>query len=124
VATFVGRASILPGHWLASRGAARLEAGPVWPAAASGDLAEGMAVDVVVRPESLKLSDAPAPEAIPGEIAGRRYAGRVALYDVALDGGGAVEVLASPDAARVGQRVFVGPESGGPVPKAFVREAG
>jgi putative spermidine/putrescine transport system ATP-binding protein len=122
VATFVGRASVLPGEWLASRGAVRLAAGPVWRAAGAGDLAEGAAVDVVVRPEGLKLSDVQTPEGLPGEVAGRRYAGRVALYDVALDGGGAVEVLASPDAARMGQRVFVTPDSEGPVPRAFPRE--
>jgi ABC-type Fe3+/spermidine/putrescine transport system ATPase subunit len=122
VATFVGRASVLPAQWLASRGAVRLEAGPVWRAAGAGDLAEGMDVDVVVRPESLKLSDAQMAEALAGEVAGRRYAGRVALYDVAIDGGGAVEVLASPDAARLGQRVFVALDSGGPVPRAFPRQ--
>jgi ABC-type Fe3+/spermidine/putrescine transport system ATPase subunit len=122
VATFVGRASVLPGQWLASRGAVRLEAGPVWRASGAGDLAEGMAVDAVVRPESLKLLDALTTEALPGEVAGRRYAGRVALYDVVLDAGGAVEVLASPDAARPGQKVFVAPDPDGPVPKAFPRE--
>ena len=122
VATFVGRASVLPGEWLASRGAVRLAAGPVWRAAGAGGLAEGMDVDVVVRPESLKLSDAQMAEALAGEVAGRRYAGRVALYDVAIDGGGAVEVLASPDAARTGQRVFVALDSGGPVPRAFPRQ--
>ena len=126
VATFVGRASVLPAVWLASRGVVRLAAGPVWRAAAgAGDLAEGTAVDVVVRPEGLKLSDAPAPDSLPGEVAGRRYAGRVALYDVALDGGGeAVEVLGSPDAARPGQRVFVGPDPDGPLPRVFSRETG
>ena len=122
VATFIGRASVLPAQWQASRGAVRLEAGPVWRAAGAGDLAEGTAVDVVVRPESLKLSEVQTPEALAGEVVGRRYAGRVALYDVALDGGGAVEVLASPDAARPGQRVFVAPDAAGPLPRAFSRE--
>jgi spermidine/putrescine transport system ATP-binding protein len=122
VATVVGRASVLPAQWLASRGAARLAAGPVWRAAGAGELTEGMAADVVVRPESLKLSDVQTPEALPGEVAGRRYAGRVALYDIALDSGGAVEVLGAPDAARAGQRVFVAPESEGPLPRAFPRE--
>jgi hypothetical protein len=80
-----------------------------------------MDVDVVVRPESLKLSDAQTAEALPGEVAGRRYAGRVALYDVALEGGGVAEVLATPDAAKPGQRVFVALDSEGPVPRAFPR---
>ena len=123
VATFVGRASVLPGEWLASRGAVRLETGPVWRAIKAGNLAEGEAVDVVVRPESLRLLEAGTPEALPGEVAGRRYAGRVALYDVAVDGGGAVEVLGAPEAARVGQKVFIGLDSEGPVPRVFPREA-
>jgi ABC-type Fe3+/spermidine/putrescine transport system ATPase subunit len=122
VATFVGRASVLPAQWLASRDAVRLEAGAVWRAARAGDLAEGADVDVIVRPESLKLSDAQTPDAVAGEVAGRRFAGRVALYDVAIDGGGAVEVLAPPEAARPGQRVFVAPDMAGPLPRAFPRE--
>jgi hypothetical protein len=79
-------------------------------------------VDLVVRPESLRMSDGPSAESLPGEVAGRRYVGRIALYDVALDGGGAVEVLASPDAAKQGQKVFVAPDPGGPLPRGFPRE--
>jgi spermidine/putrescine transport system ATP-binding protein len=122
VATFVGRASVLSAQWLASRGAVRLEAGAVWRAAGAGDLAEGADVDVIVRPESLKLSGAKAPDAVAGEVAGRRFAGRVALYDVAIDGGGAVEVIAAPDGAQIGQKLFVEPDSEGPLPRAFPRE--
>jgi iron(III) transport system ATP-binding protein/putative spermidine/putrescine transport system ATP-binding protein/spermidine/putrescine transport system ATP-binding protein len=122
VATFVGRASVLPARWLAARAAARLDAGPVWRAAGAGELAEDSTVDLVVRPESLRMSDGPSAESLPGEVAGRRYVGRIALYDVALDGGGAVEVLASPDAAKPGQKVFVAPDPGGPLPRGFPRE--
>jgi ABC-type Fe3+/spermidine/putrescine transport system ATPase subunit len=121
VATFIGRASVIEGAWIGGR-EARLSAGPVWRASGGEDLAEGTPVDVVVRPEGLKLANAPSPVSLPGEVAGRRYAGRVALFDVALDAGGAVEVLASPDAAKPGQRVFVAAEPAGPPPRVYPRE--
>jgi ABC-type Fe3+/spermidine/putrescine transport system ATPase subunit len=120
VATFIGRASVLEGAWI-GRGEVRLAAGPVWRASGGEDLAEGTAVDVVVRPEGLVLSAMPAPDGLAGQVAGRRYAGRVALYDVALDASGGIEVLASPDAARPGQRVFVAPHPAGPPARVFAK---
>jgi ABC-type Fe3+/spermidine/putrescine transport system ATPase subunit len=120
VAMFIGRASVLEGAWIGGRDV-RLPAGPVWRASGGEDLAEGTAVDVVVRPEGLVLSVTPAPDGLAGEVAGRRYAGRVALYDVALDASGSIEVLASPDAARPGQRVFVAPDPAGPPARVFAR---
>jgi ABC-type Fe3+/spermidine/putrescine transport system ATPase subunit len=120
VATFIGRASVLEGAWIGGR-EVRLAAGPVWRASGGEDLAEGTAVDVVVRPERLVLSATPAPDGLAGQVAGRRYAGRVALYDVALDASGSIEVLASPDAARPGQRVFVAPDPAGPPARVFAR---
>jgi putative spermidine/putrescine transport system ATP-binding protein len=121
VATFIGRATVLEGAWIGG-GEVRLAAGPVWRAAAAEDLAEGTAVDVVVRPEGLKLTNAPTPFSLPGRVAGRRYAGRVALFDVSVDGGEAVEVLGSPDAARPDQRGFVAPDPAGPLPRVYPKE--
>jgi ABC-type Fe3+/spermidine/putrescine transport system ATPase subunit len=121
VATFIGRATVLEGAWIGG-GEVRLAAGPVWRAGAAEDLAEGTAVDVVVRPEGLKLTNAPTPFSLPGRVAGRRYAGRVALFDVSVDGGEAVEVLGSPDAARPEQRVFVAPDPAGPLPRVYPKE--
>jgi iron(III) transport system ATP-binding protein/putative spermidine/putrescine transport system ATP-binding protein/spermidine/putrescine transport system ATP-binding protein len=121
VATFIGRASVLEGAWI-GRGGVRLAAGPVWRASGWEDLAEGTAVDVVVRPEGLVLAATPAPDGLAGEIASRRYAGRVALYDVALDAGGDIEVQASPDAARPGQRVWVALDPAGPLPRVYPKE--
>src|SRR5712692_9711953 len=70
VATFIGRSSTLPGRWVAP-GGVRLEAGPTWPATGDG-LADGEAVDLVARPEALALALSSSPQALSGEIAGRR----------------------------------------------------
>ena len=58
---------------------------------------------------------------VPGEVVGRRFAGRSAYFEVALAPplGAAVEVLASPNAARVGEKVFVHPAPDGPTPRAY-----
>jgi len=122
VATFIGRSSVLAATWEPARGGARLAAGPVWHAAGPDGLAEGAAVDLVVRPEGLMLSSAAGPDALVGEVAGRRYAGRVALFDIALDAGGSLEALGKADAARSGEKVFVRPDPAGPLPRVFARE--
>ena len=120
VATFIGRSSALPGRWVAP-GGVRLEAGPTWPAIGGG-LADGAAVDLVVRPEALALALSSSPQALSGEIAGRRFAGRDASFEVALDGGGSVEVAGAPGVASVGQKVFVAPDPAGPAPRAYPRQ--
>ena len=138
VATFIGRSSVLPGAWAGGRGhgGVTLPGGAVWPAAAGGDLREEEPVDLVVRPESLALVPVGAPNAVPGEVVERRYAGRSAYFGVRLmeagaeagAGGGAgavageVEVLARPDAARPGDAVAVAPSPDGPNPRAYPKE--
>jgi len=121
VATFIGRSSLLAGTWTADEGV-RLAEGRVWRACGGEGVAEGAAVDLVVRPEGVRLSAAPSPDSLAGEVAGRRYAGRVALFDVALDGGGSVEVLGAPEAAQPGEKVFVAPDPAGPAPRVFAKE--
>ena len=120
VATFIGRSSVLAGTWTA--GGARLAAGPVWRAAGGEGLPDGAAVDLVVRPEGVRFVGAPAPDSLAGEVIGRRYTGRVASFDVAVGGGGAVEVQAASNAARPGDRVFVAPDGAGPAPRVYPRE--
>ncbi|HEX9945780.1 MAG TPA: ABC transporter ATP-binding protein [Thermoanaerobaculia bacterium] len=130
VATFVGRASVLPGvlegddaAWVPHPGSD--SAGPVrWTAVRSPELAgaaPGEEVDLVVRPESLAFGSAGHPQALAGRVAGRRYAGPVAYYQVALAAGGEVEVLAPSGAAAVGDTVRVAPNAGGPTPRVFRR---
>jgi len=84
VATFVGRANVLRGKM-----AQILGAGP-------GQV-------LVVRPERLALADA----GVPGVVRERRYTGAAAFYLVETEPGDRLEVLAPPEAARVGDRVYL-----------------
>ncbi len=121
VATFVGRAGVLSAV-LAENGAV-LEAGGVrWPAEPSPELAgaaPGEKVDLVMRPESLAFAPAGDSKGLAGRVIERRYAGGVAFYQVALQAGGEVEVLAPSGAAAVDQEVWVAPEPSGPKPRMF-----
>ena len=83
-ATFVGRANVFRAE------AARAVGG-------------GPGEVVVVRPEALRFGDA----GVPATVRERRYAGASALYLVEGDRGDRFEVLASPGAARIGDRVHV-----------------
>jgi ABC-type Fe3+/spermidine/putrescine transport system ATPase subunit len=118
VATFIGRASVLPARWEEVR--ARLSGGPVWSAEAVGAIEPGAAVDLVVRPESLRF--APGPESLSGRVTARRFAGREAFYEVETPAG-ALEVLASPEAAGPGNEVRVSPAPEGPKPRAYRSKA-
>ncbi|HEX9292107.1 MAG TPA: ABC transporter ATP-binding protein [Gemmatimonadales bacterium] len=84
VATFVGRANVFRGD------SARVLGG------------NGKGV-VVVRPERLQFAAA----GLPGIVRERRYTGAGAFFLVEGDDHERFEVLAEPDAARVGQRVYV-----------------
>ena len=87
VATFVGRANVF-------RGAA---------ARALGAKSDGQVL--VVRPERMRFAG--APPGVPGVVRERRYTGAAAFFLVEGDDHGRFEVLAEPDAARVGERVYV-----------------
>jgi ABC-type Fe3+/spermidine/putrescine transport system ATPase subunit len=150
VATFVGRASVLPGTFVGqgTAGWVRLAGvvpapgasayGPVegsgvpagevaWPGTSAVPLADGEAVDLVLRPEALSLGAAPggaagaAGGAVLGRVVERRYAGPVTYYQVELAGGGGleVEVLGGPGSAAPEDPVVValaGPPAGAAVP--------
>ena len=122
VATFVGRASVLPGV-LEAEGAVRV--GPVrWSAEPAPELtktAPGEEVDLVIRPESLTFAPAGDPRALAGRITERRYAGPVTYYQVSLAEGGEVEVLAASGAAAAGDEVSVVPNAKGPSPRIFTQ---
>ncbi|HSS45431.1 MAG TPA: ABC transporter ATP-binding protein [Thermoanaerobaculia bacterium] len=120
VASFIGRSSALPGLW--EEGTVRLAAGPSWKAVSPQALPRGAQVDLLMRPEGLTFSRSDTANALPGEVIGRRFAGRVAYFDVAVEGGSSVEVLGASDAARVGERLFLFQTPGGPVPRVFPRE--
>jgi iron(III) transport system ATP-binding protein len=128
VATFVGRASVLPcvlegdgAVWVPHPAAE--PASPVRWSAVRAPEVEGMGpgepVDLVVRPESLAFVAGNDPGALSGRVTERRYAGPVTYYQVSLAAGGEVEVLAPPNAAAVGDAVRVAPASQGPAPRIF-----
>jgi putative spermidine/putrescine transport system ATP-binding protein len=83
VATFVGRANVFRG-------------------ASARALGGGEGI-VVVRPERLRFAGA----GLPGVVRERRYTGAAAFFLVESEAGERFEVLAEPDAATVGDRVFV-----------------
>ena len=85
VATFVGRANVFRGE------AAR---------ALCGSAPRG---PIVVRPERLRFADS----GLPGVVRERRYTGPAAFFTVESDSGDRFEVQAEPDAAQVGDRVYV-----------------
>ena len=121
VASFIGRSSAIAGVW---EGPARVQlpSGVAWAVIAPAPLTKGTPVEVVVRPEGIVFSEPQAPLALAGEVVERRYAGEMAFFLVRISGAGEVEVLARPQAARIGQQVGVVPAPGGPAPRAYPRE--
>jgi ABC-type Fe3+/spermidine/putrescine transport system ATPase subunit len=92
VATFVGRANVFRGA-----AARALRGGEEGRGGANG------AGVLVVRPERLRFADA----GLPGVVRERRYVGAGAFFLVEGDDQQRFEVLAEPDAAKVGERVYV-----------------
>ena len=136
VATFVGRASVLPGIFegdgdglhgrvrlrldgpataaaaAAEPGAGGTAGGAVaWSGVAAEPLADGEAVELVMRPEALALVPAGTAGALAGRVVERRYAGPVTYYQVELAGAGLeIEVAAGAGAvAAPGDEVAVAP---------------
>ena len=121
VASFIGRSSAMAGTW-AGPVRVRLQGDVTWAAIAAAPLAEGVPVDVLVRPEGLAFSELRAPLALAGEVVERRYAGVSSFFLVKLSGAGEVEVLAPSQARKIGQQVGVIPAPGGPAPRVYPRE--
>ena len=143
VAGFVGRSTALPGEVVESAGdgAVRvrlaLGSGPgrevIWDglAAGGGEAAPGTPVELLVRPESLRLerregSGGSAPSeggGLPGRVVVRRYGGPLTYYRVALDapasGDREIEVLAGAGAAAEADAVRVLPRPDGPPARVF-----
>jgi ABC-type Fe3+/spermidine/putrescine transport system ATPase subunit len=141
VATFVGRASILPGvleglegdaaTWVPLGDKTDTAAGPGrWQGERAPELADaapGTAVDLVVRPESLafQAGDHRGAASLAGRVTERRYAGPVTYYQVDLEIGKGleVEVLAPSGSAAIGDLFHLGLNRNGPAPRLFPRAA-
>jgi ABC-type Fe3+/spermidine/putrescine transport system ATPase subunit len=150
VANFVGRASILVGTLVGLKsggtpsGVAQVlldaygREGVRWPGRPSASLnvdldpdnsqQTGARVDIVVRPESLVLTDADRPGALPGTFVERRFTGVMTYGTVrlAVDGAGGIEVevlLDAPATAEPGAVVGVTLRPGAPPPHVFLRDA-
>jgi len=101
VATFVGRAGVLPGE-MAAHGQVRVMDGPVWPIA-SASLSPGQRVHVVVRPEAVRFVESGG---IAGRVSDRRYVGARALFSIET-AAGTLEAEAPIETAEVGGSVQV-----------------
>jgi ABC-type Fe3+/spermidine/putrescine transport system ATPase subunit len=101
VATFVGRAGVLPGTFT-NRGVT-VEGEISIPARTPDPLAEGDPVIVVIRPEHAHLV---SHDGVPGTVHSRTYIGGHALFRIET-GTGVLEVEAQVDAAKEGERVQV-----------------
>ncbi len=128
VATFVGRASFLPGRLTRDGRVAIGGEGPGpevgWPGVAAERLEPGAAVVLAVRPEGLRLVESGDAESLAGQITGRRYAGETTYYRVRLEIEAEVEVSGPADAGRPGDRVAVAVSSQGPGARIFSRPPG
>jgi ABC-type Fe3+/spermidine/putrescine transport system ATPase subunit len=139
VATFVGRANVLPGRFergVGGGGAVRLDGPgmPAWPGVpevSAAPLAAGDPVELIVRPESLALLEPGSPGTLAGRVIERRYAGPVTFYQVALAAGPQpeIEVLAPSGVATEGANVGVAPAATAEgasriAPRIFRRAAG
>ena len=114
VASFVGRASSLPGV-MADDGRVvigdnRFQGrGVRWPGVPSESFAPGDEVELMLRPQGLSLAKRAAGEALEGTVMDRRYAGEATYYLVELEIGGELLVAGLPGATQVGARVGVIP---------------
>lgn len=111
VAEFVGRSSSISVTVVgpSERGVRVSIEGVEW------DLTDGMAevpppgpALMVLRPEALRLL-APAPGALVGQVAERRFTGSASLFTVLTDGGTSLEVSGPPRSVRAGDRVGILP---------------
>jgi len=102
VATFVGRATEVPGV-MTSTGSVRVGGAVEWPAESHESLPAGAEVSVVIRPEAFRFTDGTG---IGGQVVESRYTGARAFFLIRSDEY-TLEIEAHPGSARVGDRVRV-----------------
>jgi iron(III) transport system ATP-binding protein len=113
VADFMGQVNLLPGRVVESAskagdaGLVALAGGHRVAMAVPGGLAAGRAVEVAIRPESVRMVAGGA-DGIPGTVAALTFLGSLLDCQVALEDGTSLRVQASPvERIEVGQRVSV-----------------
>ncbi len=108
VATFVGRASVLPGT-IVDGGVVTFDGSDCrWEIAGTSHFAVGAPVEVVVRPEHLTLAPVARSCALPGTVVENRFGGAFSLVVVKLASGPEVEVMVEEDGRQPGETVAVG----------------
>ena len=108
VAEFIGRSTLVParvehGAVLLSMGGKERRAAAALP---NGGVREGRVL-AVLRPDALALAPAGASDAWPGTVTGRRFAGAMLAFHVALDDGPVVELFGTDRDVRESARVGV-----------------
>ncbi len=126
VATFVGRATILRGFVDETSGdEAWVALGQVedihvsWSGMPVDKLAEGERVEIIIKPESLRLTTSATGGALPGRAVEHRFTGPLTYCVVRLMGGEEIEVLADDRIPAIHEEVFVAPRAEGPKPRVF-----
>ncbi len=135
VATFVGRASILRGFvdeasgnevWVALGQVEDIHVSwsgvaPVCPPSGEPvhEMVEGERVEIIIKPESLRLTTSATGGALPGRAVEHRFTGPLTYCIVRLMGGEEIEVLADGQLPTIHEEVFVAPRAEGPKPRVF-----
>ena len=131
VATFVGRASTLRGFvdevsgggdevWVAL--GQTQDVAVSWSGIAAGGLEVGQRVELVVKPESLKLGTSETGGALPARAVEHRFTGPLTYCIARLLGGEEIEVLADERLPAIHEEVFVAPRESGSKPRIFALE--
>ncbi|MGI9182624.1 MAG: ABC transporter ATP-binding protein [Longimicrobiaceae bacterium] len=107
VAEFIGRATLVPAT--PARGGIRIPIdgrAPSLSATAPEDLPEGSLL-AVLRPDALEFASPEAPDAWPGEVTTRRFAGALLAYHVRVSDEVELELFSADRRPQVGDRVGV-----------------
>ncbi len=135
VATFVGRASVVPGLLGPTderSGEGHREARICWAPGMkeirwtgflSAPLEPGTPIEIALRPESLCFAQPGGENVLPGRVLERRYRGPLTYYLVQVEGSPLhLEVLAPGAAARPGDSVGITLAEGGLAPRIFPQD--
>ncbi len=120
VAGFVGRASAIRGGWRDDGRVSIAGSESAWSGVPGRDFEPGTPVELVFRPEALRLVAVGVEGALPVRVLDRRYAGSQTYFTVESSAGDRFEVIALSEAAAPGDERAVLP--GSPAPRVFGRD--